>query len=153
DRAVRRNDAREIELRDDLDDAAAADPRHAGLGDGLGEAGLIGPAVDADDPAARLQRVAVDADPLDGARRGPLAAGDLRALKGWPGRAGRGKETSRIPEDDLRVRADVDEQVDALAFRLRFLGEDHPGGVRTDVAGDARQYVHARARVRPDPKF
>ena len=40
----------------------------------------------------RLQRVAVDAHPLDGARRRSLAARDLRALEGGTGRAGGGEQ-------------------------------------------------------------
>ena len=49
-------------------------PVMPGLADARREARLVRPRVDADDPEARLERLAVDPDPLDGARRGALAA-------------------------------------------------------------------------------
>ena len=51
------------------------------------EPDLVGPAARADDAEARLERLPVDPHPLDRAGRGPLAAGDLGALEGRPGRA------------------------------------------------------------------
>ena len=54
--------------------------------------------------------VAVDADALDGARRGALAAADLGALERRPGRARRGEQPVAVAEHDLGVRADVDDE-------------------------------------------
>ena len=144
DDAVLGHDAGQEQLGDDLDDPRAADPGDAGLGDARREGGLVGPGVDADDPEARLERVAVDPDALDGARRRALAAADLGTLEGGPGRARRGEEPALVAEHDLRVRADVDDQGHPVGL-VRLLGEDHPGRVGADVAGDARQHVDPRA--------
>ena len=116
------------------------------VGRRVGEARLVGPLLDADDPEARLERLAVDPDPLDGARRGALAAADLGALEGGAGRRRRGEQEVAVAEDDLGVRADVDDELDDLALVGR-LGEDHAGGVGADVAGDARQDVDAGTRM------
>ena len=101
------------------------------------EARLVRPRVAADDLDARLERLRVDADPLDRSGRGALAAADLRALEGRPGRARRGEQPVAVPEHDLGVRADVDDEAD-LVGEVRRLGEDHAGRVGADVAGDAR---------------
>ena len=55
--------------------------------DCLGEARLVRPEIAADDPEARLERLAVDAHALDGAWRGALAGADLGALEGGAGGA------------------------------------------------------------------
>ena len=110
------------------------------------EGGLVGPGVDADDPEARLERVAVDPDALDRARRGPLAATDLGTLEGRPGRARRGEQPALVTEHDLRVRTDVDDERHPVGL-VRLLGEDDPGRVGADVAGDAGQHVDASARM------
>ena len=47
--------------------------------------------------------------------RGALAAADLRALEGRPGRARGGEQAVAVAEHDLGVRADVDDQVDLVA--------------------------------------
>ena len=143
---VRGDDAGEVQLGDDLDDAGAADAGDAGLGGRLLEAGLVRPELGADDPEARLERSPVDPHTLDGARRGPLAAADLGALERRAGRARGGEQVVAVAEDDLGVRPDVDDELDDLALVGR-LGEDHPGRVGPDVAGDARQDVDAGAGV------
>ena len=51
-----------------------------------------------------------------------------------------------VAEHDLRVGADVHEQRELLG-QVRALGEDDTGGIRADVAGDARQGVDARAGI------
>ena len=147
DDAVLGDDAGQEHLGDDLDDARAADAGDAGLGDAGREGRLVRPGVHADDPEARLERLAVDPDALDGARRGALAAGDLGALEGRTGRARGGEQAALVAEDDLGVRADVDDQRHPLGL-VRLLGQDDAGGVRADVPGDARQDVDPRARVR-----
>ena len=116
------------------------------------EARLVGPGVDADDPESRLERLAVDADALDGAGRGALPAGDLGALERGAGRARCGEEPALVAEDDLGVRPDVDDQRHPLGL-VRLLGEDHPGRVGADVAGDARQQVDAGAGVGAQPEL
>ena len=95
---------------------------------------------------ARLERLLVDPDALDRARRRALTAADLRALERRAGRARRGEQPVAVAEHDLGVRPDVDDQVHGLLL-VRRLGQDHPGRVGADVSGDARQQVHARARV------
>ena len=56
------------------------------------------------------------------------------------------------PEDDLGVRADVDDERHPLGL-VRLLGEDHAGRVGPDVAGDAGQDVDARARMGAEPEL
>ena len=106
DRPVRREDAREVELGDDLDDPGAA---HARRPDVL-EAGLVRPRVAADNLDARLERLGIDPDPLDGACRRALPAADLRSLEGRPRRARSGEQALAVTEHDLGIRADVDEE-------------------------------------------
>ena len=115
-------------------------------------AGSSDQASDADDADPRLERLAVDADALDGAGRGALPAGDLGTLEGGAGRARCREQPVLVAEDDLGVRADVHDQRHPLGL-VRLLGEDHPGRVRPDVAGDAGQQVHARARVGAQPEL
>ena len=108
------------------------------------EPGLVRPAVAADHLDAGLERVPVDAHPLDGARRRPLPARDLRAFERGAGRARRGEQPLPLAEHDLGVRADVDEELHLVAA-VRALGEDGRRGVGADVAGDAGQDVEAGA--------
>ena len=90
---------------------------------------------------------AVDPDALDGAGCGALAAGDLGAFEGRAGRARGGQQAALVAEDDLGVRADVDDERHPVRL-VGLLGEDDPGRVGADMTGDARQDVDARARVR-----
>ena len=131
-------------LGDGLDDAGAADAGDASRGRRLGEAGLVGPEVGADDLVARLERDAVDADALDRARRGALSAGDLGALEGRAGRRGAGEQAFPIAQHDLGIGADIDEQRQ-LVLQVRPLGEHDAGGVGADMAGDAGQDVDIAA--------
>ena len=146
DHAVLGDDPGQEHLGDDLDDPRAADAADPRLGDPGREGRLVGPGVDADDPEARLERLAVDPDALDGARRGALAAGDLGALEGRPGRARCREQPALVAEHDLGVRADVDDERHPLG-EVRLLGQDHAGRVGADVAGDAGQDVDARTGV------
>ena len=146
------DDAREVELRHDLDDPRPADPGDPGLGDPGLECRLVRPGVDADDPDARLQRLAIDPDAFDRTRRGALAAGDLGTLEGGAGGARRGQQPTLVAQHDLRVRADIDDEGHPLCL-MGLFGEDDAGRVRADVAGDARQDVDARTRVRPQAEF
>ena len=113
--AVRGRIAGEVHLGDRLDDARAADAGDAGRGGRFGEARLVRPEIAADHLEARLERLAVDAHALDGAGRGALAGGDLRALEGRAGRRGAGEQPLAVAEHDLGVGADVDEQRDLVA--------------------------------------
>ena len=149
DDAVLGDDAREVQLGDDLDDPRPADAGDAGLAGRLGEVRRVRPRLDADDPEARLERGPVDAHALDGPRRRTLSAADLGALEGRTGRAGRGEQPSLVAQDDLRVRADVDEQGHPVR-QLRFLGEDDPGRVGAHVTGDTGQDVDAGSRMGPE---
>ena len=142
DRAVGREHAGEVELGDHLDDPRAADAGHVRAG----EARLVRPDLAADHPEAGLERLRVDPHALDRARRGALAAADLRPLERRPGRARRGEQPVAVAEHDLGVRADVDDQVDLVA-EIRRLGEDHAGRIGADVARRCRA---ARRRARRD---
>ena len=118
---------------------------------GLGDAGsrTPGSSDQASTPMTRKRGssvVAVDPDALDGARRRALPAGDLGALEGRAGRARGGEQPALVAEDDLGVRADVDDERHPLGL-VRLLGEDHAGRVGPDVTGDARQDVDAGAGV------
>ena len=138
----------EVQLGDDLDDARAADPGDAGPGgvERVGEARLVRPGIDADDPEARLE-----------GRRGRCGRARSRPARRagrhviWApsnaGPVGLDAASSRSPfaEHDLGVRADVDDERHRLGL-VRLLGEDHAGRVGADVAGDARQHVDPRAR-------
>ena len=89
----------------------------------------------------RGSRVArIDPHPLDRARRGALAAADLRALERRPGRRRGGEQALAVAEHDLGIGADVDDQRH-LVGEVRRLGQDHAGGVGADMAGDAGQHV------------
>ncbi len=57
-----------------------------------------------------------------------------------------------VAEDDLGVRADVHDERHPLGL-VRLLGEDHPGRVRPDMAGDARQQVDPRAGMGAQPEL
>ena len=93
------------QLGDDLDDPGAAHAGDAGRWQVLLEPVLVRPAIAADHADAGLERVAVDPHPLDGARRRPLPARDLRALERGAGRAGRGEQPLPLAEHDLGVGA------------------------------------------------
>ena len=110
------------------------------------EAGLVRPQLGADDPEPRLEGRPVDPHALDRAGRRPLAAADLGALEGRAGRARGGEQPVAVAEDDLGVRADVDDE-GRPGRPVRRLGQDDAGRVRADVAGDARQDVDAGAGV------
>ena len=141
-RPVAQEDAGEKELGDDLDDAGTADACHTRPL----ETGLVRPRVTADDLYTGLERLPVDPHALDCPGRGPLAAADLRPLERGPGRARRREQPLAVPEHDLGVRPDVDDQRHPI-LALRGLGEDHSGRVGADVTRDARQDVRARALV------
>ena len=128
-----------------LDDARAANAGDAGASRRLGEAWIVRPEIAADHLEARLQRVAVDAQALDGAGRGALAATDLRALEGGAGRRRAGEQARAIAEHDLGIGADIDDEAKLVAKDRRF-AQDHGGGVGADMAADARQSVHEGAR-------
>jgi hypothetical protein len=134
------DDAGEVHLGQRLDNARAADAGDAGLLGRLGEARVVGPEFRADHPEARLQGLAVDAHPLDGAGGGALAAGDLRPLKGRPGRRGAGQQALLVAEHDLGVGADVDHQGHLVA-QVWALRQDDACRIGAHVAGDAGQDV------------
>ena len=92
--------------------------------------------LDPDHAEARLQRFGTDADALDGARRGALAGGNLRAFEGRAGRRRGGKHAVAVADDDLGVCSDIDDKrVDLIL--LRRLGQNDAGGIGADMAGDA----------------
>jgi hypothetical protein len=140
-RVVGGDDARQVQLADRLDHPGSADPGHVEVACRVGEAWIVGPQLAADHPDPWLERGAVDPNALDRAGGGTLAAGDLRALEGRPGRARRGEDPSSSTEHDLRVGADVDQQLE-LRGAVWPLGEHRRRGVGADVTGDARQQVH-----------
>ena len=88
-----------------------------------------------------------------------MAPGAARwpALIWAPSKAGpvgtaRGKEPVTVPEDDLGIRADVDDERHGLGL-VRLLGEDDSRGVGADVAGDAWQHVDPGAWVGTDAEL
>ncbi len=116
---------------------------------GVGAPGLVGPDLAADRAVPQLERLGVDPNALDRARRGALPARDLRALERRSGRAGRGQQPVAVAKHDLGVRAHVDDQVDDLLV-VRGLRQDHAGGVGADVARDQRQRIDPGAGVDAD---
>ena len=140
DDAVGRDDPGQIEFRDRLDDSRAADAGDAEALGRLGEARRVRPEVAADHLEAGLERLPVDAHPLDRAGGGALAAGDLRALEGRPCRRRGGDEPFALAEYDLGVGADVDDQPELVA-KMGRLGQHDARRVRPDMAGDAGQGV------------
>ena len=81
----------------------------------------------------------IDAHPLDGAGRGALAAGDLRALEGRARRRGGGEQPVAVAQHDLGIGADIDDQRHLVGL-VRRLGQDDAGGIGADMAGDAGQH-------------
>ena len=124
----------------------------AGGGHGVREALVVRPGIDADDAEPRLQRLAVDAHALDGARRGALPRADLGALERRARGRARGEEPALVAEHDLGIRADVHDEGHRVGL-VRLLREDHAGRVRPDVAGDAGQHVDPGARMRSHTQF
>ena len=107
-----------------------------------GERRIVGPHVDTDHLEPRLERDGIDAHALDRARRGALTRADLGPLERGAGRARRRELLMPVPEHDLGVGADIDEQLHVLGS-VRSLRQDRPRGVGADVAGDARSDVDA----------
>ena len=108
------------------------------------KARLIRPEIAADHFEARLQRLAIDAHALDGAGRGALAAGDLRAFEGRAGRRGAGEQAIPIAKHQFGIGADIDEQGQFVA-QIGPFGEHDAGGVGADMAGDAGQAIDESA--------
>ena len=138
--------AGEEQLGDDLDDARAADAGDAGAR--RAASAKPGSSDHGSTPMTRKRGssvVAVDADPLDGAGRGALAADDLGALEGRAGRARRGEQPAPVAEHDLGVRADVDDERHPLGV-VRLLGQDHAGRVG---ARRGRRCTAGRRPARP----
>jgi hypothetical protein len=148
DDAVRGDDAGKEQLRDDLNDARAADARDASSRRRVGEPRFVRPGIAADDPEPRLERVPIDPHPLDRAGSRALAAADLGALEGGTRRRRCGEQEVAVAENDLGVRAHVDDELDRLGF-VGGLGEDHAGRVGPDVTRDTGQHVDTRAGMRP----
>ena len=71
---------------------------------------VIGPQVAADHLEFRFERVAIDAHTLDRAGCRALARTDLCAFERRSGRARRGQQALAIADQNLGVRADVDDQ-------------------------------------------
>ena len=110
----------------------------------VGKARLVRPEIAADHFEARLQRFAIDAHALDGAGRGALAAGNLRALESRAGRRGAGDEAILIAEYEFGIGADIDQQSEFIA-QIRPFGEHDGGGVGADMAGNAGQAIDESA--------
>ena len=107
---------------------------------------FVGPEVAADDLDLSLQRVPVDAYPLDRAGRRALAGFDLRALEGRAGGRRRGQQPLPVAEHDLGIGADIDDQHRFIG-PVRGFGQHHASRVGPHVARDAGQHVDARAGV------
>jgi len=78
---------------------------------------------------------------------------DLRALEGRTCGARRGVEFRRIAQQDLAVRAHVDDQPDFVRGRLvRLFRKDHAYVVRANVAGLKRQHVGLGTQRQLEPQ-
>ena len=77
------------------------------------------------------------------------AAADLRRLEGRAGGRRGGDHAVLVAQRDLRVRADVDEQPQALVAR-QPRGEDPRDDVAADVGAERREREGGRARVHGD---
>ena len=121
--------------------------------DRLGEAFFVRPEIAADHLEARLERRAVDAQALDGARRGALAAADLRALEGGPGRRRASEQPLTVAEHDLGIGADIDDEAD-LVGEIRGLRTTRrpprppPHGRRCRAARERRRRARRQGRSR-----
>ncbi len=144
--AVRAQQPRHAQLGDGLDDTAAADAGRSG--GGQADPFAAEPVIAADHFPARLERRRIDADALDGSRRRPLAVGDLGALEGRAGGAGGAHDPLPVPDRDLGVGADVDDQADLVRL-VRGFGQQHGDVVGADMAGDAGEQMHAGGRMQP----
>ena len=152
DGAVAVGDPGQEHLGDHLDDSRAAQPRDLQPGPVqlLGESGLVGPELAADDLEPGLPGAPIDPHPLHRAGGGPLAAADLGALEGRAGRAGRGQHPFPVAQHDLGVGAHVHHQ-HGLLGSVGPLGQGGRGRVGADVAGDARPHVQRGVgQVDPD---
>ena len=117
--------------------------------DGVDETGAGQP--DRGDVADDLQQHVLVADlhALDRARGGPHPAADGRALERRPGGRGRREQAVARGEQDLAVRADVDEQPDppvAVHPRRERARDD----VAADVGAQRREHVRPGPRVHGD---
>jgi hypothetical protein len=145
--AVGVDDAGQIHLADHLDDARPADARDVERLRALLEAGLVAPQVATDDLEPCDQRLAVDADPLDGTCRRALPAAQLGALERRSRGAAGGELACAVADDDLGVGAHVHQQLHG-GGAMRAFGEDDRRSVCTDVARNARCQVHLRVSAR-----
>ena len=136
----------QIHFRDHFDDARAADAGDARGGHRRIEARLIGPQLRADHPEARLKRYGVDADALDGARCGALAAGNLRPFKGRPRGRRAGQQPCLGAQDDFRIGADIDGENDFVGILRRFR-QHHARRIGADMARDAGQHIALRPGI------
>ena len=107
---------------------------------------LVGPKLAADDLDLGLQRLTVDAHPLDRAGGRALAGGDLRAFEGRARGRGRGQQPLAVAEHDLGIGADIDDQ-HGLVGPVRGFGEHDARRIGADVARDTRQDVDTRAGI------
>jgi len=82
DNAVDVDDIGKAHLCDGLDDARSGNASNAALGGCVGEAGIVGPKLTADDFESAFFGVWVDTNTLNRARRSALTAGNLRPLEG-----------------------------------------------------------------------
>ena len=74
------------------------------------------------------------------------------SLEGRPSRAGTRNQPGAVPQHDLTVRPDVDEQGQIAS--AAHIGADHAGrDISADVGGDTRQAVHRTLRVDPQPNL
>jgi len=78
-----------------------------------------------------------------------LAAKDLRALEGGPGRRRAGEQAASVAEQKLGVGAEVGYQRQFVA-QIGRLGERDAGRVGADVAGDAWQRIDIGAWREPE---
>ena len=146
DRTVLTDDAGQVHLCEHLDDARTANPGHARHRHRVRKAGCIRPELTANHLEAGLQGVRVNAYPLNGARRGPLPATDLRPLKSRPGRARTGQQALPVAQHDFGIGTHIDQQADPLG-EVGPLSQDHASCISPYMSGNTGQDINARIAV------
>ena len=127
------DDGRAVKFCNDINDAGAADAD-----------GLL--ALRPDDAECRLHRILVDLHGFDRTVCCTHAAGDIAALKRRACRAGAGHHEIAVAEDQLAVRAEVDEERKFVLIPDKAR-ECTCGDIAANIRADVRRQQNFRVRV------